>query len=301
MRKEFAEELARIAQEDPRIILITGDLGFGVLDVFQREYPTQFVNSGITEQSSVSYVAGLARNGLRPFFYSIGNFPTLRAFEQIRNDVSFMELPVTLVAVGAGFTYGTAGYSHHLIEDFGPISSLDLDLFTPTMPLDVSRCLQSIISNSRPAYLRLGKGDESNYGLKHGVFPFPGDLGSIPEADVTILVNSGIIGEVVKAAEQLKTTGVSVAILACWNPTGIQDQELSFLQSRKKIVVIEEHVLRGGFGSFIDERLNKVNSKVIKIGINQVNKKVIGSTFHLREAYNLNASGIFSQLKQIQK
>jgi len=206
-----------------------------------------------------------------------------------------------LVAVGAGFTYGTAGYSHHLIEDFGPISSLDLDIFTPTMPRDVSRSLQSIISNSRPAYLRLGKGDESNFDLKQGVFQFPGDLGSIPETDITILVNSGIIGEVVKAAEQMRTTGVSVAILACWNPTGIKYPELIFLQSRNKIVVIEEHVIRGGFGSYIDERLDRDCNKVIKIGIKQVQKKVIGSTFYLREAYNLDAAGIFAQLKQIKK
>ena len=108
MRSEFANILLDKATHSPEIILVVGDLGYGVFDRYQKMLPNQYLNSGITEQSSVSYVAGLARMGLRPFFYSIGNFPTFRAIEQIRNDVCYMNLPVTIVAVGAGFSYGTA-------------------------------------------------------------------------------------------------------------------------------------------------------------------------------------------------
>ena len=117
MRNEFIDLLSDAASKDPRILLVTADLGFGVVEKFRERVPNQFLNLGITEQSAVSICCGLAAVGYRPFLYSIANFPTFRAMEQIRNDMSYMNLPVTIVALGEGFSYGSAGYSHHLVED----------------------------------------------------------------------------------------------------------------------------------------------------------------------------------------
>jgi transketolase len=301
VRNEFVDELLVRARKDPKIVLITGDLGFGVLDNFWDSLPKQFVNLGITEQSSISYAAGLARNELRPFFYSIGNFPTLRALEQIRNDVVFMELPVTIVAVGAGFAYGTAGYSHHLIEDFGAMSALNLEIYSPTMPRDIQKCLDSILSQQYPAYLRLGKGGEKNFDVSHSVYDFPGVLNHIPETELTVMVNSAVIEEVVKAVEILDEGGTSVAILSCWKSTGYSHEEISFLSSRKKIVVIEEHVIRGGFGSYICECLGESNQVVTKIGISKLRKKLNGSTKFLRQSYGLSSQHLAETLMSLHK
>jgi transketolase len=276
------------AHQNANILLVTGDLGYGVLNDIESELPNQYINTGITEQSSISFVAGLARAGFLPFFYSIGNFPTLRALEQIRNDVCHMALPATIVAVGAGFSYGTAGYSHHLIEDISALSSFDLDIYTPSMPSEIKNCIESILKRGRPAYLRLGKGGERSFTAENRVFQFPDELDVIPSSEITILVNSAIIEEVVSAVEEAEIDGESVTILSCWTMKQLNETEKRFLDSRRKILVIEEHVLRGGFGSFIDEQLPFTSKKVIRIGIQSVNRNFCGSTRYLREIYGLD-------------
>ena len=143
MRKVFLEELLKYARQDPRVILITGDLGYGVVDQFAEELPKQFINFGINEQSMMSAAAGMAKVGFKPFVYSIGNFPTFRCLEQVRNDVCYMNLDVTIVAVGAGLAYGTAGYSHHLVEDISALSALpNLRIYSPADGLETKVVLE---------------------------------------------------------------------------------------------------------------------------------------------------------------
>ncbi len=299
MRNEFARTLLAQAHQNSNILLVTGDLGYGVLNDIESRLPNQYINTGITEQSSISFVAGLARAGFLPYFYSIGNFPTLRALEQIRNDVCHMALPATIVAVGAGFSYGTAGYSHHLVEDVSALSTFDLDIYTPSMPSEVEVCIESILSRERPAYLRLGKGGEQNFTAENRVFQFPDQLDDIPSSEITILVNSSIIEEVVSAVEEAEVDGESVAILSCWTMRPLNEVERRFLAARRKILVVEEHILRGGFGSFIDEQLPLSSKKVFRIGIESVSRSVCGSTRYLRESYGINRHVIARVLENL--
>ena len=118
MRDAFVDTLCELAQEDENIYLITGDLGYNVLDKFWNQYPERFLNAGICEQNMASIAAGLAVEGDKSvFIYSIGNFPTLRCLEQIRNDIAYHHANVKIVSVGAGFAYGPMGMSHHATED----------------------------------------------------------------------------------------------------------------------------------------------------------------------------------------
>jgi transketolase len=167
MRKTFVDSLLGLAKKDPKILLVVGDLGYGVVDEFKNQLPEQFINFGINEQSMMSAAAGLAQEGFRPFVYSIGNFPTARCLEQIRNDVCYMNLPVTIVSVGSGFAYGTAGYSHHLIEDLSMLRGLpNLAIYSPSDSNDANDNLEEIMKNSKPSYLRLGKGGEIDLNAK---------------------------------------------------------------------------------------------------------------------------------------
>ena len=118
MRGAFINSLLALAQRDSRVWLLTGDLGFSVLEPFATRFPKRFVNAGVAEQNMISVAAGLAHSGKRVFVYSIANFPTLRCYEQIRNDVCYHGLPVRIVSVGGGLAYGSAGYTHHGVEDF---------------------------------------------------------------------------------------------------------------------------------------------------------------------------------------
>jgi transketolase len=295
LRNEFAQNLLELATKDSRILLIVGDLGYGVFDHYRNTLPFQYFNSGITEQSSVSYVAGLAKMGFRPFFYSIGNFPTLRALEQIRNDLSHMRLPATIVSVGAGFSYGTAGYSHHLVEDFSALSAFDVDIYTPTMPKEIVKTLNSILQSDRPSYLRLGKGGEENFDSRNHVYDLEDEFKSIPEARLNVLVNSSIIGEVVKAARILEEDGIRVNILSCWNMQIFDHERIQFLSSLENICVVEEHVTRGGFGSLIREKLESTSKKVNSIGLPKIDSKIVGSSAFLRESYGLDSKSLVSK------
>lgn len=301
MRNEFADILVEQSINSPEIMLVVGDLGYGVFDRYQKVCPSQYINSGITEQSSVSYAAGLAKMGLRPFFYSIGNFPTFRAIEQIRNDICFMNLPVTIVAVGAGFSYGTAGYSHHLIEDLSALTAFNIDIYTPTMPNEVALCMTQILKQKQPAYLRLGKGNEKNFSNDHSVFKFPNEIYFAPKAQVNVLVNGPIIEEVVIATQKLLEKGVTSNIFSCWSMNDVTNKEIQFLSQLENLVTVEEHVLRGGFGSLINEILPKTAKKVEAIGLSRLNHKVAGSVNFLRKYYGVDSDSIEKTLLSLLK
>ena len=299
MRKEFAAELLKYALDNPLIQLVVGDLGYGVFEEFQQAVPMQYENFGVTEQSSVSVVAGMAKKGLRPFYYSIGNFPTLRALEQIRNDVCYMQLPATIVSVGVGFGYGTAGYSHHLIEDLSSLSSMDIDVYMPSMPNEVSMCLYEIIRRERPAYLRLGKGGEKNFSKEDGVYSYRADLSQCKPNTLVILVNGPVVEEAVMARKLFDKKFRDVIIVSCWSSNNLSEYLSDLLRAEAKFLVVEEHVTRGGFGSWIDEIFPKNAEKVEKISIEKVNRDFTGSSGYLRKKYQIDAEVILKTLQRL--
>ena len=119
MRNAFIDELVQLAAANPQVALIVGDLGYSVIEPFADRFPERFINAGVAEQNMMGLAAGMASEGYHPFVYSIANFPLFRCAEQIRNDVAYHCLPVTIVAVGGGLAYGNLGYSHHAVQDYG--------------------------------------------------------------------------------------------------------------------------------------------------------------------------------------
>jgi transketolase len=288
MRNTFVNQLLREAKTDKRIMLITGDLGYGVVDDFAKELPEQFVNFGINEQTMMSAAAGLANQGFKPFVYSIGNFPTFRCLEQIRNDVCYMNLDVTIVALGAGFAYGTAGYSHHLVEDISSVSPLpNIHVYSPADVLETELVAQQVIINSGPKYVRLGKGGEGDLTSKL----FRNQKGfsiSYGNQETLILCAGNILSEALKIQEEKNEEYPTIA--SCYD----FKQLPGFLKENqfKKIITVEEHVLRGGFGSLVREHTSSSKSVVVSIGVDRVDSNVSGSQAHLREKYGLTASKI---------
>ena len=296
MRNAFIEALAEEAKKDSRIVLITGDLGFGVLEKFESDLPNQYFNFGIAEQSMMSAAAGMALNGLRPFVYSIANFPTLRCFEQIRNDVIYMNAPVCIVALGAGFAYGTGGYSHHLVEDISAMRSFEgLDIYSPYDPSETKACVNMIIKNSKPAYLRLGRGGEptidaeNNDGKTQGFKQLrKGNFG-------TIITIGSISSEAILASDLLRAQGHELNVISV---TLLNEETiLQSLDVHKAgpILTVEEHVIHGGFGSLVLETIIGTRFQAFPFviqGIANWNHKLSGNQDFLRATYNLNALGI---------
>ena len=158
MRKIFIDELILAAKKNKKIILIVNDLGYSVVEKFATLFPKQFYNAGVAEQNMMGLASGMALEGYHVFVYSIGNFPTFRCAEQIRNDVDYHKLPVTIVNVGAGVSYGNLGYSHHSIQDYALVRLFpNMLIAAPGDQKEIKACMQYIIKNPQPSYLRLAK------------------------------------------------------------------------------------------------------------------------------------------------
>lgn len=293
MRNTFIAELLKIAREDERILLITGDLGYGVIDEFARELPNQFINFGINEQSMMGAAAGMARQGFKPFVYSIGNFPTFRCLEQIRNDVCYMNLDVTIVAVGAGFAYGTAGYSHHLIEDISALSVLpNLKIYSPADALETQLATAIIKRRKGPNYIRLGKGGEGK--LTEDFDQSTDGLSIIHGSEEIAIVSTGnILTEGIRIRSLM--TNLNPTVISCYALDRLQD----FLKSKtfSKIFTLEEHLLRGGFGSLVREELQNSNVKIQSFGIQKIISTIAGDQRYLREIYGISAEGVLEDIK----
>lgn len=303
MRNTFASELLNAAKADPQIILITGDLGFGVFDEFRHELPNQFINSGVAEQSMMGMASGLASQGFRPFVYSIANFPTFRCLEQIRNDISYMKNPVTIVSVGAGMGYGAHGYSHHAIEDIAIMRVFkDIDIYSPSDPEETVFCLDKIMKSSSPAYLRLGKGGEINlkesFGFQH--------LNSAREAkDVKGLVFwTGSIGsEVLKAKQELEHEGIIVSAHSFPEISVEAITKALFMAGELPVMTVEEHVFQGGFGSAVLEVASDIGHRgvVTRIAVNSENKHILGSQTFLRQINGIDSISIAKKIRSFTK
>lgn len=302
MRDAFLGSLISLAESDDRIALLTGDLGFGVVEKFGNKFPDRFWNCGVAEQSMISIAAGLAKAGMRPFVYSIANFPTFRCLEQIRNDVCYHNLPVTIVSVGAGLGYGTLGYTHHGIEDIAAIRPLpNISVYSPSDPIDVSHALSRIIDNASPTYLRLGKNGEPEITATTGK-AIPGNVCELTIGrSLTILVSGGVTDNCLKVADELREYGYEIQVISI---TQIEPLNFDFLRnsiSSSQVLVVEEHVKRGGLAATLLEAFNDIDfvAKLDRLYVLEGFISETGSQEYLRGLSNLDRKGIKAKCLEI--
>ena len=297
MRDAFTRALMREAAKDPKLTLITGDLGFGVLKPFWETYPDQFVNAGIAEQSMTGLAAGMAREGRTVITYSIGNFPTLRCIEQIRNDCAYHDANVKVVCVGGGFVYGSLGMSHHATEDMAIMRALPgVTVFTPGDPEEVEAIVPIMLKTPGTCYLRLGRGGEPT--LHAGPvtdWQPPKALTLRVGKDVAILSAGGILTQTVGAADILAEKGVSAEVVSfpCIKP--IDAEKIVELAGRfRHIVTVEEHSIVGGFGSAVAEVLaeNGACCRLHRIGMPDIYSCIVGTQQYLRGEYDMDDKAI---------
>src|SRR5450759_1448901 len=208
MRDRFIQTLCGLAESDPSIMLITGDLGFAVLDEYRRRFPRQFINAGVAEQNMTLVATGMALEGHIVFTYSIGNFPTLRCLEMIRNDAAYHDANVKVVCVGGGFSYGALGISHHATEDLAIMRALPgVTSVSPSSLWEVAEATTAITKAAGTCFLRLDK-DKGPDGPLDEPFVLGRPRVLRRGADVALIVTGGILSEVVKAADDLERVGV---------------------------------------------------------------------------------------------
>ncbi|MBL8872329.1 MAG: transketolase [Planctomycetaceae bacterium] len=289
MRTAFIEQLIVEARKKPKLFLVVGDLGFSVVEPFAAEFPDRFLNAGVAEQNMTGVAAGLASEGYHVFTYSIGNFPTLRCLEQIRNDICYHNLPVTVVAVGAGMAYGNLGYSHHCVHDIGALRGLPgITILSPADPGETRQCVSWLSENPGPSYLRLGKAGEPT--IHHQ----PVNLDSptcIAECggEVAIVGTGSILSEAIEASKLLAKRGIMVDVFSLTNLTPTCKDYFTPLHKFTRILTVEEHVTAGGIGEMLGSVLDR-RTQVRSITIPQSFCSVVGSQKMLRTASKLSAS-----------
>jgi transketolase len=295
MRNTFIQTLLENAKQDPNIIFITGDLGFGVIEDFQKQLPSQFINAGVSEQAMMGMAAGIASTGKRVFVYSIGNFPTLRCLEQIRNDVCLMNNPVVIVSVGAGYSYGSQGYTHHALEDIAVMRALpNMNIYIPADSIESKSITNYLCKTKTPSYLRLGKAGEpilTNDNSK----PISNEIIDIRSGDDGTILFVGPIGKrALAAAEMLDQMNLKVSVASVPFAT---DLDLGYLKNaavKGPIITVEEHSKRGGFGSIILEALHQLDVayKLKIVASTQQNLSEIGSQEYLQIKNGLDEKSI---------
>ena len=260
MRNTFISKLTEYAKINDKIVLIVGDLGFSVVEEFAQRFPQRFINAGVAEQNMVSLAAGMASEGYHVFCYSIANFPTFRCAEQIRNDVAYHNFPVTIVSVGGGVAYGNLGYSHHAVQDYALLRTMpNLTILSPGDPNEVQSCLEYIIDNPGPSYLRLGKTGETNFSCAtNTVNDGQWNLIKKGKNSKSAIVSTGTALKNAIAMSKSKHNFSSVYSLPAWSMASKIKQVENFEQF-EEIITVEDHLLDGGFGSWILEARNLLN------------------------------------------
>ena len=296
MRNHLINKITELAEEDKNIILITGDLGFGVLESFQKKFPKRFINVGIAEQNMATVAAGLALEGNTVFIYSIGNFPTLRCIEQIRNDICYHNANVKILAVGSGFAYGTLGMTHHATEDLAIMRALpNMKVFTPCDSISAEAIAQDICKINGPCYVRLERGGEPEIFSKDEKF----EIGKLKEIrkgyDIAVITIGTVINEAIKAADILREKNNYISVYSVYSLKPIdKEQILEIAKEYKYIITVEEHQITGGLGSTIAEIIaeNNMVTKIIRLGLNDEFTSVVGNQEYLREVYKINYKNI---------
>lgn len=279
MRNAFIDELVSQASVNDRIALIVGDLGFSVVEPFADRFPERFINTGVAEQNMMGLAAGMASEGYHVFVYSIANFPTFRCAEQIRNDVDYHRLPVTVVAVGGGLAYGNLGYSHHAVQDYGLMRLMpNMLIAAPGDPMEVRACMRYLMANPQPSYLRLGKAGEPCF---HSVVPKvePGKWLqiSVGKDDNKTLLTTG--APLAYASQWIKKSGMyagfSLHSLPLWG-MATKFSQIAQVENWREVVTVEDHLQDAGFGSWMCEALANTPELWARIKIKALSPKVCG-------------------------
>lgn len=300
MRDTFVRTLTDLASADPRIVLITGDLGFGVLTEFAARYPRQFLNAGVAEQNMTGVATGLAMHGRIVFTYSIGNFPTLRCLEQIRNDVCYHDANVKIVAIGGGFSYGALGISHHATEDLAVMRALPrMCVVAPGDQWEVCEATKALAYFPGAAYLRLDKSSAPETRR-------PGELFELGRArqirdgtDLTIISTGGILGIALNAVDELREHGIDCRLLSMHTVKPLDvGAVLAAAKETGGILTVEEHTTDGGLGGAIAETCLEAGiapRAFGRVGLRAGFSSIVGTQEFLRHSYGLDAGSIVAR------
>ncbi len=303
MRNAFASEITRLGDEDPRIVLLSGDIGNRLFDEFRGRHPQRFLNCGVAEANMIGMAAGLALCGMRPVTYTITPFTTTRCLEQIRVDVCYHHVPVTIVGVGAGLAYASLGPTHHACEDIAFLRAIPhMTVVCPGDAHEVRAAMRASVLYGQPLYLRLGKKGEPKV---HGDVPKDFKIGRglvlEPGDDVCLLSTGNMLPVVVEAGERLRAQGISTQVVSLHTVKPLDTALLADVFATREVVcTVEEHSLLGGLGGAVAEWVvdqASVHARLLRFGTGDIFLHHSTEQDHARERFGLAAEQIVARVQ----
>ena len=307
MRNAFAKQITQLAQQDERIVLLSGDIGNRLFDDIKAKCPGRFLNCGVAEANMIGVAAGMAMSGLRPVCYTITPFITYRCMEQIRIDVCYHHVPVVIVGTGAGLSYASLGATHHSCEEMGMLRLLPgLAVIAPADEWEVRASIKAALSHPNPVYIRIGKKGEPAVHKAEPAFTIGKAITMSEGTDVCLLSAGTVLPEAVGAAEELSKQGISAKVVSFHTIKPLDTELLSRAFSKFRLVAtIEEHSVLGGLGGAVAEWLADhapMKARLIRCGTPDEFLHETAEQEHAREKFGLTPSGISKRvLSELQK
>ena len=299
MRKEFSQHITKLALENEKIIFLTGDLGFMALETLKKSIGNRFINAGVSEQNMVSMAAGLAYQGFIPLCYSIAPFAVFRPSEQIRLDVCLHNLNVKIIGNGGGYGYGIMGATHHAIEDIAMLSSFqNMKCFVPWCNEDVPNTIDAMFAYEGPSYLRLGYGDKPTTTSLPSFSP----IRHINKGEkITIVAMGPVVINALKAIETLLPSLADVFVVSEIPVLEISEELKQSITKTGKLIVIEEHVSRGGIGENLATLLlkGKFNCSFSHLYANGYENGLYGSQSYHQQVNRLDTNSIITEINTL--
>ncbi|MBD2134065.1 transketolase [Sphaerospermopsis sp. FACHB-1094] len=303
MRTAFIKTLCELAKTDERIWLLCGDLGYSVLESFAQNFPERFVNVGVAEQNMIGIATGLALSGKVVFIYSIANFPTLRCLEQIRNDICYHNANVKIVSVGAGFTYGSHGYTHHGIEDIAILRTLpNMTVIAPGDPLETELATRAMLNLDSPCYMRLGKAGEPIVHLTPPEFNIGKMIPVQTGKDALLISTGGMLPIAISTSQQALNHNLKIAVWSCPFISPIDEESVILAASQFTLIItLEEGTTKGGLGGSIAEIMAALPNRQSILIIQGTKDKIVSDAYSQKEIRDLMGLNLESIIKEIAK
>ena len=296
MRKGFVKALIELVAKDKDVYLLTGDLGFNAFEPFIEKFPGQYINCGIAEQHMVGMAAGMALSGKKPYVYSIVPFLTFRALEQIRADICYQNVNVKLIGVGGGFSYGSLGCTHVVMEDLAVMRTLpNMTVLSPADALETEALVHAMYQTQNPTYLRLANAGQYSTHQTRPVINLGVPVVFEQGGDMAVIVTGIQTNFCVQIANELKDQHINITLIGMPSLKPINEEALlKAIGSCKKILTVEEHSVIGGLGAAVGEILERHNwqGKIQRMGINDAFPTKVGTSDWLRTEYGLDKENI---------
>jgi transketolase len=297
MRTAFVQTLIQLMRERDNIIVITADMGYSIFEELQQEFPDRFLNTGVTEQSSIGVATGFAASGYQVFFYAQAPFATMRCFEQVRLDVAYGKMDIKIVGSACGFVSNQLGISHFALEDIALMRSVPIKIFCPGDPWEAEILTRAAADDVGPVYIRLGKRGDPIIHKKQFI---PGQGVEIVHGDAFTLLATGTM---LATASQVvaRLGGGSLISLPTIRPLD-EDLILSVARKTPALFTIEEHNVTGGLGSAVSELLleQAVYPKLFyRLGVRDAIVHVSGSLEYLRSIHGLSVDAIIGKITEL--